>query len=396
MPKLVGVAFAHAAVDLFSFVIIPLLTVLEGRLSLSPTEGAFLVAIGSIASGVVQPLTAFLGDRHDTRWIGVAGFVLCVVAASLVGQAHNYWQILGLQVLASMGSGAFHPPAAAVMGHLSGRKRGLGMGVFFAAGMLGGIGGNTLTPAWAKAISVESLAWWMIPGLVLAAIGGYVMLSSPQRHPGAHAHHASKSAHERRASWRGIGVLYAGNAIRFTVNSMLFLLLVRWSEHQALLEAHATVMDKAIRANASTINGPMQAAMQIGMGIAGLSLGALIKPRHERLVLTLAPMIGALTIVAFPHVPHAAAFTLAILAGSAFAGVIPLTLSLAQRLLPHRTGLASGLMMGGAWSLAAIGPPLAQKLLDLLGQGPAFAISGGMLAISGLLALGLPRPQSMN
>jgi hypothetical protein len=53
-------------------------------------------------------------------------------------------------------------------------------------------------------------------------------------------------------------------------------------------------------------------------------------------------------------------------------------------------------MMGGAWSLAAIGPPLAQKLLDQFGQGPAFAISGGMLAISGLLALGLPRPQSLN
>jgi MFS family permease len=70
---LVGVACAHAAVDLFSFVIIPLLTVLEGRLSLSPTQGAFLVAIGSVASGVVQPLTAYWGDRHDTRWIGVAG-----------------------------------------------------------------------------------------------------------------------------------------------------------------------------------------------------------------------------------------------------------------------------------------------------------------------------------
>jgi MFS family permease len=90
----------------------------------------------------------------------------------------------------------------------------------------------------------------------------------------------------------------------------------------------------------------------------------------------------------------------AFLAGVGYAGVMPLTIAMAQRLLPHRTSLASGLMMGGAWSVAAIGPPLVQWILVTLeGQtGSAtsamawcFVLVAGLLALSGLLALALGR-----
>lgn len=388
--RIAGIAFAHASVDLFSFIIIPLLSVLEGRLKLTGSQGAILIAVGSIASGAVQPATALLGDRHDTRWIGVLGMLLLVVSASLVGYAHNYWQILGLQVLASMGSGAFHPPAAAVMGHLSGPRRGLGMGVFFAAGMMGGIAGNTLSPAWVRQFGVPSILWWIVPGMAMTALAGMVMLSSPQRHADAHQNHAAKSADERRESWVAVGVLYAGNVLRFLVNMMLVQLLVRWSEMQALRRSGTPELDPISRTLAAQINGPMQAAMQIGMGITGLLLGALIARRWEKPVLIGAPIAGAAAIAAFPFAPASSAFMLAIFAGAAYAGVVPITLSMAQRLLPHRTGLASGLMLGGAWSLAALGPPLAQHLLDAHGERSAFLISAALLGVSGLLSCRLP------
>jgi hypothetical protein len=66
------------------------------------------------------------------------------------------------------------------------------------------------------------------------------------------------------------------------------------------------------------------------------------------------------------------------------------TLSMAQRLLPHRTGLASGLMLGGAWVWGALGPFAASGLREGLGLGGAFVAVGGLLLAAGLVAGVLP------
>jgi hypothetical protein len=79
-----------------------------------------------------------------------------------------------------------------------------------------------------------------------------------------------------------------------------------------------------------------------------------------------------------------------LVAGLGFGSVIPMTIALAQRLLPHRTSLASGLMMGGAWCVAATGAPTAEWLDRVIGLGGAYLLVAGVLLASGLLALALP------
>jgi MFS family permease len=130
--------------------------------------------------------------------------------------------------------------------------------------------------------------------------------------------------------------------------------------------------------------------MAIGMGVSGLAVG-LARTRHERALLIMVPALGAIAVALFPHSGPSAAYLLSALAGVGYAGVIPITISLAQRLLPHRTGLASGLMMGGAWAIAAAGPPLAELLLWYGGLPGAFYAVAGLLLVSGLLSLALPR-----
>ena len=79
------------------------------------------------------------------------------------------------------------------------------------------------------------------------------------------------------------------------------------------------------------------------------------------------------------------------LAGLGYGGVIPTTLSMAQRMLPHRTGLASGMMLGGAWSIASAGPPLVQWLYGSYGLRGAFLVTAGLLALSAVMGAMLPR-----
>jgi FSR family fosmidomycin resistance protein-like MFS transporter len=395
--RLAAPILSHAAVDYFSFTIVPLMTVIKGRLDLSGQQGAAVIAVGSVCSGIIQPLVAWLTDRWDTRVLGTLGFLIAVLAMGSIGYVESYGALMLLQVLGAIGIGAFHPVAAAAVGHLSGRRRSLGISWFYLAGMLGCMGGNIVTPLWvihfgagSSVRGMQTLAWLIAPGIACVAMLAWAVHSIPHRSDGAAAAHAALHAGDRRARWAGIGLLYAGNVLRFIVDIAVITLVIRWSETITLAGAGAAEFTESLRSQASTLNGPLQAAKQAGMGLAGLAAGWLLRSHHERLALIFVPLLGAAAIAAMPHVSGTtAALAITALAGVGYGGMIPVTISLAQRLLPHRTGLASGLMMGGAWSIASIGAPIAQSLADTFGLPTAFAAIAAACALSGLLALGL-------
>ncbi len=402
-PARLGATIAtHGVVDFFSFLFIPILSVLEGRLDMTHAQGAIILGVGGLFSGLVQPLVAWLGDRFDTRLLAPFSFALAVVAFSLVGFARSFEDLLVIQIIGTIGIGAFHPAAAAAVGQLAGRRRSLGVSLFFVAGMTGGVSANMLSPLLAKHYGLQNYAWLMIPGLIVVAVMIWAMARVPHRHVDAHTQRASWSEEEARGRWVAVGLLYIGNVLRFTVNMMMMQLVIRWCEGLAMTRAGATELTDALRESASTINGPMQGAMQIGMAAGGLSAGVFLRKHHEKSALIVVPIVGAVAIVAFPYagaftqwlsVPgllSVLVFALAIATGVGYAGTVPVTIALAQRLLPHRTGLASGLMLGGAWGFAAVGPPIAQWLIGTVGLSSAFVVTGVLLGGAGLLSLALP------
>ncbi|MFO0859358.1 MAG: MFS transporter [Phycisphaerales bacterium] len=395
---------AHAVVDFFSALVIPILSVLEGRAHMSPGEGAMLIAVGSLSSGIIQPIVAIVGDKRDTRVLGTIGLLVAAIAIGLIGYADSFWKLALLQIIGTAGVGAFHPPAAAVMGHLAGKHRAVAVSVFFAAGILGGSLGSIAAPRWARSLGIESFIWGVIPAIAVAIVLAWATHGSAHRH--AHAHHAHRSLpkKEQAARWNAVWVLYAVNAMRFTVNMAMVQVLVRWSELYTLAQngvtGHITPAMKAslltpeLRLASSGVNGPLQAAMGLGMGIFGLLIGWLVPHNRARLAMIATPCLGALAVIALPLTGTMwAAFLVSVLVGGGYAGTMPLSIAAAQRLLPHRTTLASGLMMGGAWSLAFVGPPVAQWIFEwtrgsLFTVGVVFSL---MLLVSGLLILLIPR-----
>ena len=423
----------HSVCDFFSFMAISLIPLLTATLELSGPEVALLLGVGSITSGVAQPAVAWISDRYDTRAVGTLGLLVAVVCISNIGHAQNFWQLLVLHGVGSAGIGAFHPPAAAAVGRLSGVKRSLGMAVFFLAGMIGGMGGNILTPQIVRYLSLTPdgtvatarglamLSWFVVPGVLACVLLALAIHAVPHRHDASHAHHSSLAPAEQRRRWKAVGVLYVTGVIRFSVNMALVYLFAQWAERWAMRKFAATELTETIGLEASQINGPLQAMMQVGMGGVGLVLGLLLGARHEKAAFVISPVFGALVIALIPQAdrfdPGSAvliAYLLSILAGVGFGSVIPISMSLAQRLLPHRTSLASGLMLGGAWAFAFVGPMAAQVIhtgiaehellhrvvdVDALpgvivngwGLDAAFYATACVLLLGGLIALRLPR-----
>lgn len=395
----------HSVCDYFSFVLVALLPLFTTQLGLSTAQKAVLLGVGSVCSGVIQPIVAWLSDRFDTRVLSTFGLLLAVVSVSAFGFAQTYAQLLTLQALATTGVGAFHPPAAAAVGRLFGRRRSLGMSVFFLFGMMGGMAGNITAPRYVGAMAhragdaapdyaagLASLVWLLIPGLAACLVLAWAIHRTPHRHHGAHEHHSGLGREERRARWATVGILYAANVIRFSVNMALVYLYTEWAQAHARAAAGAATLTDALGARASELNGYLQASMQLGMGGAGLALGFLLAPRFEKHAFVTSPALGAAAIAAIPWLPGLpdgavlpAALALSVFSGVGFGSVIPVSMAVAQRLLPHRTSLASGMMLGGAWAFAFVGPILAERIQIAAGLDAAFYATAGTLALAGVL-----------
>ncbi len=396
-----GVTIAcHSIVDFFAFMIMPLLSVIEGRLDLTPSQGATLIAIQPLIAGAAQPITAWFTDRHDTRMPGVLGMALTVVAISLIGYAETYTQLLVIYGIGCLGIGAFHPVAVACVGELGNHRRSLAVSTFFVAGMIGGATGSYVAPAIVAEWGLKSLAYLILPGLIGAFLLLIAIRPVAHRTHDAHETHAALPQAERRLRWFAVWVLFGGAALRSAVHAATVLLIVRWSEAVVLERAEGNTLTGELEGKASLIAGPMNAALVVGMALGGFTIGSTIRPRFERRTLIIFPMVGAIPIALFPRLDvilpagaplQAIAFPVALLMGVAFAGLIPTGVSLAQRTLPHRTSLVSGLMLGGSWAAGAWGPDFAQSITTASGLRAAFDATAGVLALSGILMLLLPR-----
>lgn len=428
----------HFVVDVFSFVGVSLLPLLAVTLGMSTEQKALLLALGSLCSGAVQPVVAWVSDRFDTRAVGTIGFVVAVLCIGSFGLASNFTQLAVLYCVGAMGIGAFHPPAAAIVGHMGGARRSKYIAFFFLAGMAGGMAGNLFIPSYVGMMTprIDGVAdthtglmslLFLIPiGLLFAVLLAKATHGVGHRSRSAGDHHVGWDARERRARWFAVGVLYLTNMLRFSVNMALIYLLVEWAGEITLLKNEASVMTESLGIKASKLNGVLQASMQVGMGGMGIVLGLILSAKYEKLAFIVLPMLGSVALFMIPRahmlftgseVPFAIGAT--ILTGVGFGAVIPVSISLAQRLLPHRTSLASGLMLGGAWMLAFLGPIIAElihkgllnkpsapewmldgaaklpewiatPLLEGMGLTAGFTATAGVLLFAGILAMLLP------
>jgi len=384
---------SHLLVDVYAAIVPPIVGVLQVRTGSTAAQVAWLSGLGSLASGLCQPVLAWVSDRTDSRiYIGL-GLALAAVCLSSIGMAESFAAVMVLYAIGSLASGMYHPVAAATMGQLArrlpGNRHALGVSVFHLAGMIGGILGLFFVP---RLVTREGgfnwLLWAMIPGVLMAVVAHAYLRRVSHRHHVKHVSHLSRAEMSRR--WKLVAVLYVANAMRFTVNTALYYLFVRWAESVVTAE-HAAFTVEQVAEAAAPRAGNLNAMMAVGMAVGGIGTTAVIRHGREKWPLVLVPIGFAPLLVLFPLVGLTGGCVLALLAGIGFAGVIPVSISLAQRLLPHRTSLASGLMMGGAWAVAFIGPGAAEWCLGVLRLGLplTFGLTAALLAVSGLVSLAL-------
>lgn len=159
---IVGGHFIH---DIYTSFLSPLLPLLIEKLSLSLTLAGSLSALTSL-SGLLNPFIGYLADKVSLRYFVIFAPGVTATLISSMGFAPSYFILATILFVTGISVAAFHAPAPAMIGEVSGKKVGLGMSLFMAGGELG----RSIGPL----LAVWAVSTWTLDGYYRIMALGWV------------------------------------------------------------------------------------------------------------------------------------------------------------------------------------------------------------------------------
>ncbi len=334
--RMAALSLAHLFNDWYMNLIQTLLPFLVAA-GLSMGRGAFLITAFTASSSVLQPVFGYLADRRGKRWIVYVGTAWMALLLGLLGTTGNYALMATLTFLAGLGTAAFHPQAAAMIGALAGKRKAWHLAVFTAAGNVGW----ALTPLVAvpvvKDMGLSATPLFIIPGALVAAL---LWLAAP-RLPQAAARTPEPFLPTLRAAWPGLSKIVLVVSLRslayfgFIAFLPLYLLQVRGEP----LTGSAHLLFLMLFAGA--IGGMFGGWLSDRIGRRSIVVGSLA--------------LATPLFLLFLHASGDIAVVWLCLAGAALLASFSVTVAQAQEILSRNAAIASGLTMGFGVGMGGLG-----------------------------------------
>jgi len=384
-PVFLAVALGHFFVDVLNGQTAVLLAVLSVPLGLSNAAIGLIATVYSLIGSLTQPVFGWLADRHGPRWATAGGVVWMAGCFALVAVAPGYWAI-GWLMLGALGSAAFHPPGA-MKAAQAGRQFMAGQvataaSVFF----LFGQGGLSAGPA--------------IGGVILEHLGraGLLILALVTIPVGVFAAWQLRPALEqaRAAGRSAAGVLDEPAANRdMRLFGLVMTLASLRTAAQAIITTFAPkfLQDQGV---SPSVYGLIVALYMGGSAIGGVLGGVLGDRWGRRPTIALALGLSVVPFFAFPLAAEPwAVGMLAVLAGLFNGAPHSIFITLAQRALPGRAALASGLTLGLMFTAGTLGAFVGGLAADSVGLRLVLQANAALPAAAAILSVlvRVERPQ---
>ena len=367
------IALAHGINDAYASFVPPLLPRIMEGLDLTIAAAAALGSAFAIATALPQPFFGYFADRFGRRAFAVGGVVASGVFVSVIGFAPSYWTLLLMLVLGGLGGAAFHPPGASYAVRVgAGRGGGTRYSIFSFGGALGYAAGPLVAVGLVAWGGMERLWVAMIPALLLAPLFFRGLPSG-------------------RGEIRGVppapppttvlGQLAGPLGIIFGVSSAM-----------AFVQRVFLTMEPIIVAEAggSEALGAAALSLYLGSQAFGTVAGGVLADRMDRrhLLFALCALALPAHLLALWLGPWGAPGLIAIgVAGFLGMATLPPIVVMAQEMLPRAPGASSGIVMGLAWTVGALGVMGTGALADLTGPQAASLWSVPAAGLAALLAL---------
>jgi len=359
----------HLVNDGYASFFAPLLPILIDRLDLSLTMVGVLGTLRLVINSLTQPFLGQLVDRIRQPLLVVLGPILTVCAMSFIGKVASLGQLVGILIIAGLGTALFHPTAASLVPASGERKRSLIMAFFSSGGTIGAALAPLVIVAYVGAFGMPRSPWLIVPAFAtLFWIAATVMRDS--------------TTYGMKKEDHGVSV---DRVLPPMLVLLWFIIFLRSLTAVAFLNFLAILITQ--RGASVFLGGAGISAFLLTGALGGFLAGSLAGRIGSKWIIFSGVTLAAPLLMLFLYTPTPLSLVFLAAAGLTLFSSVPVGVVAAQELLPGRTGLVSGLVMGLAWGIGGLALTPIGSLADRFGLVPVMTGVALLPLIAGVLAL---------
>ncbi|MCG3162268.1 MAG: Fosmidomycin resistance protein [Acidobacteria bacterium] len=371
---------AHFVMDSYSSFLFQLLPLMATKLHLTPAQAGLVPPTLTIASSLMQPVYGVISDRYLKRSMVVFGPLIAAVFLSCLGMADSLPMLMALVIAGGVGVGIFHPQGAALVSRAAsaegyGRHQGMVMSIFSSAGTVGYALGPLLIALIVGRFGLERSWYAVVWGVAIWLV---MLRYCPPLERKERAADAPSLGDALRAAWAPLTLLYFAVVLRSAVS-----VSVQTYWPFALKSFGMTEMEY----------GSVLAGFLFFGGVGGFFGGALADRLGARRVSLVAMLLAAPLLLAAFSTRGTLSNVLLMAGGTVLNLPIPISVVMAQRLVPGGASTVSALMMGFAWGAGALMTPLVGMMSERFGFAHALAMAAIFPLVSAALLWFYPKDE---
>jgi FSR family fosmidomycin resistance protein-like MFS transporter len=353
---------AHFALDSYSSFLFQLLPLLATKLRLTPAQAGLVPPMLTVASSLMQPVYGLISDRYLKRSMVVFGPLIAAVFLSCLGMADSLPGLMALVILGGVGVGIFHPQGAAMVSRAASsdgleKRQGMVMSAFSSAGTVGYSLGPLIIAMMVNRYGLENSWYTAIWGVAFWLV---LFRYCPPLEPRNRVEGAPRLADALRAAWVPLTLLYFAVVLRTAVSVSI---QTYWPF--ALKSFGMTEMEY----------GSVLAGFLFFGGMGGFFGGMLADRLGGRRVSMVAMLLAAPLLLAAFSMRGTLSNVLLMAGGAVLNLPIPISVVMAQRLVPGGASTVSALMMGFAWGAGALMTPIVGAMSEKFGFARALTMA---------------------
>ncbi|MBG9830073.1 MFS transporter [Bacillus wiedmannii] len=354
---LFAISFGHFLNDSMQAVVPALFPILEKTMNLSYMQVGWIAFALNMTSSIMQPFFGMYSDKKPSPFLLPLGMLSSMLGMIGLGFAPNFIIVIISVLFIGLGSAVFHPEGARVAYMAAGAKRGLAQAIY----QVGGNTGNSLAPIFTALIFVPLGQIGSLGFTAFAAVGIVLLIFVSNWYRNELATGAVRR--KKRAALEAENAIVSTH-IKFVILLLVFLTFVRsWygagigNFYQFYLIEHYGLSIK----NAQYFVFAFMIA-----GVLGTFFGGPLADRFGKKTIIVFSMLGSAPLaLLLPHVSLVWVVPLFLCIGFISSSSFSVIVVYAQELVPGKVGMVSGLIVGLAFGLGALGSVVLGKLADI-------------------------------
>jgi MFS family permease len=334
------------------------------------------VAYGAtfFAAALVAPLWGRLADRYGRKPMLVRASLGMAVAMSLIGMAHNVWQLVGLRLFAGLAGGYASGSTILVATQTPRDRSGWALGMLSSGVMAGNLVGPLIGGVLPPIIGIRG-TFWMAGGMIFLTFLATTFLLKEERRPAKTKKAASREGWAAIQDKRPVIAMLAIGALLMIANMSI----------EPIITLYVAQLVEADRV--TLISGIAMSAAALGSILSASRIGKLAdRIGHVQVI------VAALVISAVLLLPQAYVTTgwqlvgLRFLMGLALGGLLPCVTSVIRHNVPDGSvGRILGLSTSSQYAGQVLGPLMGGFVGGHIGMRAVFLGTSALMACGAAL-----------